>query len=213
MSNVNIYSSMLILNSQRVVLWLLVIIFPLIHTFHIMLLWTKLINFILNSHFGCFLLLLFSLHLVKSRQLHLTNLFLSFSLAQPLFVTLGVGRIKVCCFVLDVLLSFLIISQLSYLVGFIKFPVLEPVFHVFNPGVVIIFFLFGKLEELLPDFSFLLGNEFLLQSLFCVLRSYPLLEVWCMSICVSASCRWFPLSIRIEERNVGTTGANFTLFW
>jgi hypothetical protein len=127
------FESILILISQRIVLqglFVIVLSIFVIHSIHIVL--TKLINFILNAHLGGFLLLLLSLHLMKSCQFHLTNFVLSLSLIEPGFITPSVAGIVIHSFVFNSLLSFLVISELCYFIRLIEFLIFEPILHVVN---------------------------------------------------------------------------------
>ena len=206
-------NSVLILNSQRIVLdRLFVIIFTVlpIHFFHVIL--SNLVDFVLNTHFGGFLELLLRLHLVETSQFHLRNFILTLLLVQPGFVTFGVVRVVVHSFVLDGFLTSLIISKLSYLICFIQFFVFQPVLHVTNSRVMTFLFLFCIFEQFLSNFSFLFCNELLFESFFSVFGSNPLLEVRSVAISVSASRRSSFSSSRIKERNVRRSGTDVTFF-
>ena len=140
------------------------------------------------------------------------NFVLTLLLVQPRFVTFSVARVVIHSFVFNCLLTFLIISKLSYFICFVQFFVFKPVFHVTHSRVMTFFLLFCIFQQFLSNFSFLFCNELLFESFFSVFRSNPLLKVRSMTICVSASCRRSFSPTRIKKRNIRCTGTDVSFF-
>ena len=78
----------------------------------------------------------------------------------------------------------LVISKLRNFICLIELFLDQPLFHLVHTLVVHVLLTLSVLEQLLPNFSLFLLNQFLFEPLFCVFESNPLLKIWRLPICM-----------------------------